>query len=894
MQAYLFTVLEPILTEFEETRELYAPSGPHPRRGRRLPLPRPRRRARALRRRGARALLPRRDREGDRRVGDVARRDARRRGPRRLRADRARPGRGALSRRRGAHQPAAVLGRDPHLPLPRAARAPRLGRRSRTSSRRWAPPTARGSGTSTSASTAPASSASSSTPARLDELAAELGSGRARHRRSHAGRVRLDDAHHGRRRRGTLRDRDLLERDRLGDARPRHRRARQQHARRGGPQPARLPRPRARPADDLDDGADRRAARRRARGGAGQRRLEPHPLRRPPGDPAPRRRRHARAGGGRGGARALRGRRRARRARRGRGGARAPRGARRAGHALAPAQPLLRRRPDRRARSRDGRARAAAATRAAGARSRSPRAGEYRHAAWRSTSRPRGFSTERAERPARRAASCSASSPSDGVSVDELRDAVEEDRLALLAAERVIEGDGPRYTAEEVAEEVRDRGRVPDPPAPGARASGPGPEGGASSPTPTSTPRGASTSSAPSGLPDEGLLEVARVMGMAMAQVAGATRTLTGETLMEPGLTELEISSRFEEATRRLVPMMGPLLDYTYRLHQREQIRQTVLGTRGAGDGRPARTEVTVCFADLVEFTKLGERLPMEELGRAHRAAGRAGARGRLAAGPAREADRRRRDARLDRDRPAARRGALARRGGRGGGRGLSAPARGHGARRGAAAGRRLVRAPGQRRQPDHRRGATLERALHGRGPRGGRATATAGRTRAARASRGSAAASGWRGCAAGEGVLERGRNLGGGALARAHRSVHVARPLAGGLGARPVDAAGGLAQRRADARPAARRHVRRRAAGAPALASPVELDEALGLERARARRAARSPRAPRGAAATSRAPRGAARRRRRRSRRGRPASRREGSCRRSASRARRRSAPRR
>ena len=28
-------------------------------------------------------------------------------------------------------------------------------------------------------------------------------------------------------------------------------------------------------------------------------------------------------------------------------------------------------------------------------------------------------------------------------------------------------------------------------------------------------------------------------MGMAMAQVAGATRTLTGETLLEPGLTEL-------------------------------------------------------------------------------------------------------------------------------------------------------------------------------------------------------------------------------------------------------------------------------------------------------------------------------------------------------------------
>jgi len=63
------------------------------------------------------------------------------------------------------------------------------------------------------------------------------------------------------------------------------------------------------------------------------------------------------------------------------------------------------------------------------------------------------------------------------------------------------------------------------------------------------------------------------------------------------------------------VPMMGPLMDYAYRLHQREQLRQTVLGREALSSGRPARTEITVCFADLVEFTKLGERLPMEELG---------------------------------------------------------------------------------------------------------------------------------------------------------------------------------------------------------------------------------------------------------------------------------------
>ena len=202
----------------------------------------------------------------------------------------------------------------------------------------------------------------------------------------------------------------------------------------------------------------------------------------------------------------------------------------------------------------------------------------------------------------------------DGVTAEEMRDAVEEDRLALLATERLIEGEGRRYTAEEVAEEsgvetdflIRQRQALGLP--------APDPEARDFTEADLDAARRVKEFRAV-GLPDDGLLEVARVMGMAMAQVAGATRTLTGETLMEPGLTELEISSRFEEATRRLVPMMGPLLDYTYRLHQRDQLRQTVLGREELKSGRPARSEITVCFADLVEFTKLGERLPMEELG---------------------------------------------------------------------------------------------------------------------------------------------------------------------------------------------------------------------------------------------------------------------------------------
>ena len=60
--------------------------------------------------------------------------------------------------------------------------------------------------------------------------------------------ARLDDPHHRRRRRGPLRERHLLERHRLGARRAGDRRPPQQHARRGGPEPARLPSPLGRAA----------------------------------------------------------------------------------------------------------------------------------------------------------------------------------------------------------------------------------------------------------------------------------------------------------------------------------------------------------------------------------------------------------------------------------------------------------------------------------------------------------------------------------------------------------------------------------------------------------------------------------------------------------------------
>ncbi len=68
-------------------------------------------------------------------------------------------------------------------------------------------------------------------------------------------------------------------------------------------------------------------------------------------------------------------------------------------------------------------------------------------------------------------------------------------------------------------------------------------------------------------------------------------------------------------------------------LHLREQIRHDAFGVAELSAGRVAAAgEATVCFADLVGFTRLGETLAPEELGDGDRPPRRArGRRGRAA-----------------------------------------------------------------------------------------------------------------------------------------------------------------------------------------------------------------------------------------------------------------------
>jgi adenylate cyclase len=203
----------------------------------------------------------------------------------------------------------------------------------------------------------------------------------------------------------------------------------------------------------------------------------------------------------------------------------------------------------------------------------------------------------------------------EGVPLEELREAVEGGRLALLPVERAFSGTGPRYTPREVAEisgvelDLLQRAT--------AAIGIPYPDPDERSLTESDLDEARRIKAfRDAGLPEDGILQVARTIGIATARIAEANRELVVRTLMQPGDTERDLALRFLAAAEHMLPVFEPTLYYAFRAHMLEQIRRDVIGAQEIAAGQAGTaTEVAVCFADLVGFTRLGERVETEELG---------------------------------------------------------------------------------------------------------------------------------------------------------------------------------------------------------------------------------------------------------------------------------------
>jgi adenylate cyclase len=201
-----------------------------------------------------------------------------------------------------------------------------------------------------------------------------------------------------------------------------------------------------------------------------------------------------------------------------------------------------------------------------------------------------------------------------GVSLQELHRAVQEERLALLPVERLL-AEEQKYTAAEVAERAE---LELDVFLAQRRAGG--------LPIPARDERAFSDDDVEAarrlklafelGLSREAMLEGARIFGQVASHAAAAARLLAGEAFLHPGDTERDLAFRFVEAARTLHPQTLQTLQYLYEAHLREQLRNDMIAAAELQTGRISGTrEVAVCFADLVGFTKLGQEIPTEDLG---------------------------------------------------------------------------------------------------------------------------------------------------------------------------------------------------------------------------------------------------------------------------------------
>jgi adenylate cyclase len=203
----------------------------------------------------------------------------------------------------------------------------------------------------------------------------------------------------------------------------------------------------------------------------------------------------------------------------------------------------------------------------------------------------------------------------EGVALAELRRATLAGTIMYLPADRVV-GSRDRYTSAQVAEmtgiEEEFLVRV-------RRAMGlPIPEGDEAIYTDREleSARQIHVGRA-AGITDEELLDLMRVLGRGLSQVAELLRAVPLKLVLQPGMSEADLAQSYARAAEQLYPLVDPLISNVLALHMRHATQSTVVSELERSGGQlPGSREISVAFADLVGFTRLGEDVPPDELGR--------------------------------------------------------------------------------------------------------------------------------------------------------------------------------------------------------------------------------------------------------------------------------------
>ncbi|WP_406817799.1 adenylate/guanylate cyclase domain-containing protein [Mycobacterium sp. M23085] len=119
------------------------------------------------------------------------------------------------------------------------------------------------------------------------------------------------------------------------------------------------------------------------------------------------------------------------------------------------------------------------------------------------------------------------------------------------------------------------------------------------------------------GLDPDQLVLVVRVLAEGLSRAAEVMRYTALSAIMRPGATELEIAQGSKALVSKIAPMLGPMIEHMLFMQLRHMMETEAINAaeRAAGKPLPGARQITVAFADLVGFTRIGEAVSPEELG---------------------------------------------------------------------------------------------------------------------------------------------------------------------------------------------------------------------------------------------------------------------------------------
>ena len=119
------------------------------------------------------------------------------------------------------------------------------------------------------------------------------------------------------------------------------------------------------------------------------------------------------------------------------------------------------------------------------------------------------------------------------------------------------------------------------------------------------------------GIDSDQVVQVVRVLADGLSHAAEVMRYTALSTILQPGASELETAKASQALSTRIAPLLGPMIEDMLFMQLRHMMETEAVNASERAAGKPlaGARQVTVGFADLVGFTRLGEAVPPEELG---------------------------------------------------------------------------------------------------------------------------------------------------------------------------------------------------------------------------------------------------------------------------------------